>query len=124
MPSAQHTPYVLSEADKEQFLKHGFIKVPQCFTKEQAAGFTSKLWTRLGMSATDKSTWTIERTNMPWHGSVLVSDFAPKAWAAMCELLGGEERISESMRHWNDGFIVNLGLPEYKAGDELVYRDL
>jgi len=55
---------------------------------------------------------------------VLVSDFAPKAWAAMCELLGGEGRISESMRHWNDGFIVNLGLPEYMADDELVYREL
>ena len=35
----------------------------------------------------------------------------------MCQLLGGEERISEQdmFRSWGDGFIVNLGKEEYEA---------
>lgn len=61
---------------------------------------------------------------MPWHRHVPVSDFAPKAWAAMCELLGGEERITDSpeFRGWSDGFIVNLGKDEYSADNELDLR--
>jgi len=85
---------------------------------------TSTLWTRLGYSPTDKSTWTEERVNMPWHNAVPVSEFAPKAWAAICELLGGEDRISDTMRVWADGFIVNFGKEEYNPEDDLDFRDL
>jgi hypothetical protein len=116
--------FVLTPEQKAQFLELGFIKIPQCFTRAQAAEWTSTMWTRLGMSPTDKSTWTAERTNMPSHRSVMVQDFAPKAWSGMCQLLGGEERISETMRSWNDGFIVNLGKEEYNADSEVDYREL
>ena len=35
--------------------------------------------------------------------------YIPQAWAAMCELLGGEDRIDPEKTAWNDSFIVNLG---------------
>jgi hypothetical protein len=62
------------------------------------------------MSPTDPATWHTERTNMPSHTSVPIAEFAPKAWAAICELLGGEERVSDETRVWSDNFIVNLGV--------------
>ncbi|KAJ7106184.1 hypothetical protein C8R44DRAFT_886076 [Mycena epipterygia] len=46
---------------------------------------------------------------MPSHNSVFISEFAPKAWSAICELLGGEDRIADSAKVWKDSFIVNLG---------------
>jgi hypothetical protein len=111
----------LSEAQKSHFLTHGFIHLPQCFSREASEAFTSGLWTRLGMSPDDKSTWHTERTNMPSHNSVLISEFAPKAWSAICELLGGEDRISDATKVWKDSFIVNLG----KEGqDEVDFREL
>ena len=79
------------------------------------------------MSPTDKSTWTHERINMPFHTAEDVRTFAPKAWSAICQLLGGEERIASSgndhpvarengkpndRQLWTDGLIVNLGTPE------------
>lgn len=78
------------------------------------------------MDPNDKSTWTNEKTNMSWHRHIAVSEFAPKAWAAMCELLGGEERISDSpeFRGWSDGFIVNLGKEGYSPDDELDLRGI
>ncbi|KAH8799796.1 hypothetical protein F5884DRAFT_848002 [Xylogone sp. PMI_703] len=124
MPGTTDNTSVLSDAQKEHFMKYGFVKVEGCFTRAQAEEFTSKLWVRLGMSPTDKSTWHTERTNMPTHGKVLAPEFAPKAFAAMCELLGGEERISDTMRTWSDGFIVNLGKDEYSSDQELIYREL
>lgn len=120
MPSSTADTFTLSQAQKDHFMEHGFIKVQNCFSRQQATDFTSGLWTRLGMDPNDKSTWHAERTNMAWHHYVSAKDFAPKAWEAMCELLGGEERISEQeqFRGWSDGFIVNLGKPEYEGVQE------
>jgi hypothetical protein len=64
------------------------------------------------MSPTDKSTWIRERTNMPEHRRIKVPEFAPKAWDAICDLVGGEERMTERSGTWSDSFIVNLGTEE------------
>ncbi|KAI1089693.1 hypothetical protein F5B19DRAFT_466355 [Rostrohypoxylon terebratum] len=102
----------LTEEEKAFFLKNGYLKLTNCFTREQAASVTEGVWTRLGMSPTDKSTWSRERTNMPWHRSFSCAEFAPKAWAAICELCGGEDRVHPESGMWRDGLIVNLGTAE------------
>lgn len=96
-------------------MKYGYLRVPQCFTRDQAAEWTSSVWTRLGFDPADKSTWTRERTNMPWHKREPVRSIAPKAWTAICELLGGEDRVAEESSLWSDGLIVNLGTPEWEG---------
>lgn len=83
----------LTQEDVDHFMKHGWIKLSNCFTQEQADGITANLWTRLGMSPDDKSTWQTERINMPQHSNFAADKFAPKAWAAICDLVGGEVRI-------------------------------
>ena len=113
----------LSQDDVEHFMKQGWIKLSNCFTQEQVDKLTSTLWTRLGMSPSDKSTWRDERINMPWHTTFPANEFAPKAWSAICDLLGGEERIADYNRTWNDGFIVNLGTPQGE-GKDIGGRDL
>jgi hypothetical protein len=102
----------LTEAEKQHFLTHGYVHLTNCFTKEQAAEISKDVWTRLGMSPDDKSTWTKDTINMPSHFSFDSAEFAPKAWAAICELCGGEDRITKDSRNWRDSFIVNLGTPE------------
>ena len=95
-------------------MDNGYIKISQAFTKEKAEQFTKDMWVRLGMDPEDKSTWTREWTNLPGecesggrsgvddpaHNFELVSDFAPKAWDAICDLVGGEERIHPDKRSW------------------------
>ena len=61
---------------------------------------------------------------MPAHTQVPVPEIAPKAWSAMCQLLGGEERVSPWMSGWSDAFIVNLGREEYKPDDKVNFREL
>ncbi|KAJ5939773.1 hypothetical protein N7466_002907 [Penicillium verhagenii] len=102
----------LSSEEIAHFMKYGYVRVPQCFSRDKAAVWTADLWTRLGFSPTDKTTWSTECTHMPEYKEEPVKIFAPKAWAAICELLGGEERIEEDSATWNDAFIVNLGTPE------------
>ncbi|KAI0480865.1 hypothetical protein GGR56DRAFT_627887 [Xylariaceae sp. FL0804] len=102
-------PAPLTEEQKAFFLEHGYVKLANCFTREQAAEVTDGVWTRLGMSPTDKTTWTAERTNMPSHRTFDCAELAPRAWAAICELCGGEDRVDPASREWRDSLIVNLG---------------
>ena len=104
--------YKLSPDQIAHFMRYGYVRVPECFSREKAAEWTADVWTRLGYSPTDKTTWVSECTWMSEHKEEPVKTFAPKAWAAICELLGGEDRVAEDSATWNDAFIVNLGTPE------------
>ncbi|KAJ9154788.1 Ribonucleoside-diphosphate reductase large subunit [Pleurostoma richardsiae] len=106
------THSILTDAEKEHFLAHGWLKIEGAFTKDQADEICQDVWTRLGMSPTDKSTWTRVRTNMPWHRTFSAAEFAPRAWAAISELCGGEDRITDNSKLWRDSLIVNLGSAE------------
>lgn len=101
--------YRLTSEQKQFWLENGFLKIFNCLTRQAAEDFTSTVWTRLGAEPNDKSTWPSQRLNMPGHVTIPAKDFAPKAWDAVCELLGGEDRIADWCKDWKDGFIVNLG---------------
>jgi hypothetical protein len=103
------TGSVLTEEQVESFLARGHVTIPQCFTREDAQPWLDEAWIRLGYDPDDPTTWTESRVHMPSRRHVEVRRFAPKAWRAACELLGGEERIEQPYT-WGDGFIVNLGL--------------
>lgn len=98
---------VLTEEQAEHFLQHGYVVIKGCFSREAAAEKTATLWTRLGYDPIDQSTWAQSSIHMPTRERFEVKEFAPKAWDAVCDLLGGEERIAQPYL-WGDGFIVNL----------------
>ncbi|KAJ5635909.1 uncharacterized protein N7484_009222 [Penicillium longicatenatum] len=112
---ASDTQYKLSPEQIAHFMQFGYVRVPERFSRDKAAAWTADVWTRLGMSSTDKTTWGSECTHMPQHKEEPVKAFAPKAWTAICELLGGESRIAEDSATWNDAFIMNLGTPEMEG---------
>jgi len=98
---------VLTDEQVEHFLDHGYVVIHDCFTAEAAAELTDTIWTRLGYDPDDKSTWDRPSIHMPGHRRFPVQDFAPKAWDAVCDLVG-EDRIAKPYQ-WSDAFIVNLG---------------
>lgn len=63
------------------------------------------------------------RVNMPIQKYFPASTIAPKAWSGICELLGGEHRVNDSVSNWKDSFIVNLGTPQ-GAGKYIKPQDL
>ncbi|GKT44052.1 uncharacterized protein ColSpa_04233 [Colletotrichum spaethianum] len=60
---------------------------------------------------------------MPHHRTFDASEYAPKAWAAICELCGGEDRVAPESKEWKDSLIVNLGSEEFE-GREVDPREL
>jgi hypothetical protein len=101
----------ISDAQAEQFLTKGYVRIDGAISSEKVQAWTSKVWTRLGYEKNDMSTWAQARIHMPSHERAEVKELAPRAWAAICDLCGGEERIQQPCV-WGDGFIVNLGSPE------------
>lgn len=106
---AHNLDYKLTQEQINHFMRHGFVRLNNCFSRTKADEWTDNVWTRLGYSPEDKSTWAAERIHMPQHREEHVKTFAPKAWAAICDVLGGEDRVAEQSATWNDAFIVNLG---------------
>jgi hypothetical protein len=100
---------VLTDDQVEQFLTDGYVVIRGCFTREAASAYTKSLWTRLGYAPDDPATWFEPSVHMPSHHTIDVASFAPRAWGAVCDLVGGPSRISTASPYtWNDGFIVNL----------------
>lgn len=116
--------FSLTEEQRQHFLDHGFLKVENCFSREAAAEFTASIWTRMGASPDDPSTWPTEKTNMPGHSIIPIEEFAPKAYDAIAEVLGGEDRLAEWSKVWSDRWIINFGRPEFKPTDPIDFRSL
>lgn len=51
--------YKLSQDQIDFFLENGWLKLSNCFTREQAEDLQKNLWTRLGMDPNDMSTWYV-----------------------------------------------------------------
>ncbi|KXJ85902.1 hypothetical protein Micbo1qcDRAFT_220235 [Microdochium bolleyi] len=93
-----------------QFMKHGFVRIPGAIPLDKVDWWTRDVWSRLGADPNDKSTWgDRDRVHMAKHNYIPTSEIAPKAWEAICELLGGADRIADNGKEWVDSFIVNLG---------------
>jgi len=108
----------LTKAQIEHFQNRGYVILHDCFTKEQAAFWLKDVWVRLNLNPNDKASWHNReakednfgaKVHMPAQRKVLVSEFSPKAWGAICDLVGGEDKVTEGTKYWGDNFIVNLG---------------
>ncbi len=93
----------------EHFLRHGYVTIPGCFTPESVAGWLATGWVRIGYDPHAPATWTEKRIHLAAREFRDAREFAPKAWHAARELVGGEERM-ELPWHWGDSFIANLGV--------------
>jgi hypothetical protein len=101
--------FPLSQDQLDHFIQYGFIHLTDCFDKAFADKWIAEAFERLGYDPVDSSTWEKPIIHMPASEYVNVREFAPKAYDAMCQLLGGAERINGEPR-WGNGFIVNFHL--------------
>ena len=100
---------VLGEEQVEQFLGQGHVKIDSCFEKGDIPDWIDLAFRRLGYQPDDATTWTETKVHLPSINHIDVADFSPKAWGAICDLMGGVDRIKIPV-HWRDGFIMNFNL--------------
>lgn len=108
------TDFPLSEREVQQFIDYGFVHLTECFDPDFAKRWTDGAFPRLGYDPNNPATWDKPIVHMPNQNFVSVPEFSPKAWGAICQLLGGTDRIETNLRWW-DGFIVNFKLGAERA---------
>lgn len=99
----------LTDEQIEHFLSRGYVTIPGCFAAESVADWLATGWVRIGYDPGSPATWTEKRIHLAAREYHDARDFAPKAWHAARELVGGEERMELPWR-WGDSFIANLGV--------------
>ncbi len=104
----------LTDEQIEQFLTRGHVCLKGAIPRVKVDEWAKNVWTRLGYDPRDTATWEKDRIHMPSLSHTPVQAFSPTAWGAICDLLGGEDRI-KAPATWGDGFIVNLGATSHEA---------
>ena len=104
------TPFRELTADQErQFLDQGYVVVEQAVARDLAEQWRDLAFRRLGYDPDDPATWSEPRVHLPVMNRQRVADVAPRAWAAICDLLGGEHRIKNGPDYsFGDSFIINF----------------
>lgn len=97
----------LTADDRKQFIEKGYVVVRNTFPADVAAEWRASCFERLKCDPADPATWPSDRVHMTHTKSVLVEEFAPRCYEAMCELVGGPEKFS-GPPSWSDAFIVNF----------------
>ena len=98
----------LTETQVAHFVDRGFVIIQDCFSSTVASSWREQAFTRLGCDERLPETWTEDRVRLPAVHEVVVRDFAPRAWGAICDLLGGEEHVAARPIVWRDGFHINI----------------
>jgi hypothetical protein len=112
---------VITAEQERHFLEKGYLVVEDCFDPPLARKWTDHACERLGVRRDDPSTWTSDIVWMDHETTAPVRKISPKAWGAICDVAGGEERIetrvvglppghftSINSFEWSDAFIVNF----------------
>ncbi len=107
MPKTYKT---LTESDVNHFIEKGHVVLKDCFSRELAAEWRDFAFKRLGYDPNDPTSWEQPRIHLPSMNRMPIREIAPRAWDAICDLLGGEDRIAHSEPSWGDGFIINFAL--------------
>jgi hypothetical protein len=113
---------ILTDEQVQSFLDNGYLVVKDCLDIRIANRWIEEAYDRLGYDQHDPSTWKKDIIWMDHKNQMSVRQLAPKAWAAILDVVGGEERLETQTMEvpptghftsinsfiWSDAFIVNF----------------
>lgn len=99
----------LSAAEIEHFLEYGFVVVRGAIPKDVCDAAVEEAFERCGYDRQNPDTWVEKKIHLGGSRWTEVKDIAPRAWAATCQLLGGEERVKQPY-NFSNAYIMNLGV--------------
>jgi len=113
---------VLTDEQVQNFLNKGYLIVHDSLERDIASSWINQAYTRLGYDKNDPNTWTKDIIWMDHQNHLPVKEVAPKAWEAILDVVGGEDRLETQVLRipgsghfstinsfeWSDAFIVNF----------------
>lgn len=113
---------VLTDQQVQSFLDKGYLVVNDCLDVTIAQRWIAEAYERLGYDPQDPKSWVKDIIWMDHKNQMPVREIAPKAWEALLDVTGGEDRIETQVMRlpesghftsinsfmWSDAFIVNF----------------
>jgi hypothetical protein len=113
---------VLTDEHVQSFLDKGYLVVHDCLNLDISNQWIEEAYGRLGYDKNDPSTWQKDIIWMDHKNKMPVKELAPKAWDAILDVVGGENRLETTIMklresghftsinsfEWSDSFIVNF----------------
>lgn len=99
----------LTERQVEEFLENGWLLLEGVIDPQLCAQWREAAWERIGLHP--EGPWSESMVRVPPTNSKPISEAAPRAWRAICDLIGGEDRAA-APPNFSDGFALNLGSPD------------
>jgi hypothetical protein len=125
-----HHPTTLNAAQIEQFITHGALHLPGVLKPAFAEQCAQEMLRYMGIDEHDPASWVALRAKPGNRGEATTDnperhyrydEHAPKLWGAMCDLLGGPERIIPDKIFRSNG-VYTLADPAVLAGPDPVSR--
>ena len=112
---------VLNDEQVQSFLDNGYLVVHDSFDRTIANRWVEEAYDRLGYQKNDPATWVKDIIWMDHKNRMPVRKIAPKAWDAILDVIGSEDRLETQVMglgpghftsinsfEWSDSFIVNF----------------
>lgn len=119
-------PRLLDDAAIERFLRDGYVALRGAIARETCEKLIDRLhvrlttaperWVRradadtlaalLRLEPGDPASWPAARLDVEGERAIPISELSPSVWRAVCQLLGGPERVET--RAFFDAFVLNL----------------
>lgn len=106
---------MLTPQQREQFLAEGHIVIKGAFPREASLAWVRDECARAGYDVDDPASWRkgYERMELSRHEPL--ADYAPAAWGASCDLMGGRDRVKNAPA-------ISLFAMNFKQGADTPYR--
>ena len=112
---------ILTDEQVQSFLDKGYLVVRDCLDMSVANRWIDEAYERLGYDKHNPATWVKDIIWLDHKNQMPVREIAPKAWAALLDVIGGEDRLETQVMGitgghftsinsfiWSDAFIVNF----------------
>lgn len=112
---------VLTDEQVQSFLDKGYLVVRDCLDMSVANRWIDEAYERLGYDKRNPATWVKDIVWLDHKNQMPVREIAPKAWDAILDVVGGEDRLETQVMRitgghftsinsfiWSDAFIVNF----------------
>jgi ectoine hydroxylase-related dioxygenase (phytanoyl-CoA dioxygenase family) len=114
-PSRQEKAAMLTPQQREQFITEGHIVLKGVFSRDDSLAWVRDECAYAGYDVDDPATWQkpYERLNLQRHEPL--ETYAPAAWEASCDLMGGETRVANKP-------VISLFAMNFKQGADQPFQ--
>ena len=96
---------------RDEFLKHHMVHIKSALPPALCEEWVADYFARTGIDESDPSTIPDDTNGFAASTRTIpIPEASPMAWDAICELLGGKDKIDERTRFFSNGFNLNYNL--------------